>query len=95
MADTKISALPNATTPLAGTELVPLVQSGANAKATITDVRSGLQTTLVSGTSIKTVNSTTLLGSGDLPLFSGGLVKVSVVASLPGSPDPNTLYIIA
>lgn len=35
MADTKISAMPNATTPLTGTELVPLVQSGINVKTAI------------------------------------------------------------
>lgn len=35
MADTKISAMPNATTPLTGSELVPLVQSGVNVKSTI------------------------------------------------------------
>jgi hypothetical protein len=35
MADTKISAMPNATTPLTGTELVPLVQSGVNVKTAI------------------------------------------------------------
>lgn len=35
MADQKISAMPNATTPLTGAELVPLVQSGANVKSTI------------------------------------------------------------
>jgi hypothetical protein len=35
MADTKISAMTAATTPLTGTELVPLVQSGVNVKSTI------------------------------------------------------------
>jgi hypothetical protein len=35
MADQKISAMPSATTPLTGTELVPLVQGGANVKATL------------------------------------------------------------
>lgn len=35
MADQKISAMPNATTPLTGAELVPLVQGGANVKSTI------------------------------------------------------------
>ena len=35
MADTKISAMPNATTPLTGAELIPLVQSGVNVKSTI------------------------------------------------------------
>lgn len=52
------------------------------------------QNTLVSGTSIKTVNSTTLLGSGDLALFAGGLIQVSVVATLPGTPNANTLYVV-
>ena len=35
MADQKISAMPSATTPLTGVELVPLVQSGANVQSTI------------------------------------------------------------
>lgn len=38
MADQKISAMPSALT-LNGTELVPLVQSGANVKATVADIR--------------------------------------------------------
>ena len=37
MADQKISAMPNAAT-LTGAEVIPLVQSGANVKATIDDV---------------------------------------------------------
>lgn len=35
MADQKISAMPAATTPLTGAELVPLVQGGANVKSTL------------------------------------------------------------
>lgn len=35
MADQKISAMPSASTPLTGAELVPLVQSGANVQSTI------------------------------------------------------------
>jgi hypothetical protein len=38
MADQKISAMPSAAT-LDGTELVPLVQSGANVKSTVADIR--------------------------------------------------------
>ena len=38
MADRKISALTSASTPLAGTEVVPLVQSGATVKATIANI---------------------------------------------------------
>lgn len=38
MADTKISAMTPATVPLTGAETVPLVQSGANVKATVFQV---------------------------------------------------------
>lgn len=55
---------------------------------------SSKQDTLVSGTNIKTVNSSSLLGSGDLALFGGGLIKIEKVSALPGSPNANTLYIV-
>lgn len=38
MADSKISALPSATTPLAGTEVLPIVQSGATKKVAVQDL---------------------------------------------------------
>jgi hypothetical protein len=38
MADAKISALPSATTPLAGTEVLPIVQSSTTVKATIANI---------------------------------------------------------
>jgi hypothetical protein len=41
MADTKISALTAATTPLAGTEVLPIVQSGTTKKVAISDLTSG------------------------------------------------------
>lgn len=41
MPDTKISALPAATTPLAGTELVPIVQSGATNRVTVANLTAG------------------------------------------------------
>jgi hypothetical protein len=41
MADLKISQLTSATTPLAGTEVVPLVQSGATKKVAVSDLVSG------------------------------------------------------
>lgn len=52
------------------------------------------QAALVSGTNIKTINSSSLVGSGDISLFAGGLVRIERVAALPGTPDPNTLYIV-
>jgi hypothetical protein len=41
MADVKISALPAASTPLAGTEVLPIVQSSATKKVSIADVTAG------------------------------------------------------
>ena len=32
--------------------------------------------------------------AGYAALFSGGLQTATIVAALPGSPDPNTLYIV-
>jgi hypothetical protein len=49
MADIKISQLPAATTPLAGTEVLPLVQSGATKKVTVADLRA-TAVTAVTGT---------------------------------------------
>jgi hypothetical protein len=47
MSGVKISDLPAATTPLAGTELIPVVQSGVTSKATISNI-----TSLVPSTSV-------------------------------------------
>lgn len=67
----KISDMPAATT-LTGTELVPIVQSGVNKKATPllwqTYLTPIFQATLVSGTNIKTVNGNSLLGSGNIAI---------------------------
>ena len=39
MTNTKISSLTSATTPLAGTETVPLVQGGVTKKTTVNDIK--------------------------------------------------------
>ena len=41
MADTKISALPASTTPLAGTEVLPIVQSGVTKQVSVADLTAG------------------------------------------------------
>jgi hypothetical protein len=43
MADKKISALSNASTPLAGTEVVPVVQSSSTVKVAVSDLTAGRQ----------------------------------------------------
>jgi len=46
MADTKISALPAATTPLAGTEVLPIVQGGTTDKVSIANVTAGREVSM-------------------------------------------------
>ena len=81
MADVKISALPSATTPLAGTEQIPLVQSGATKKVTV----DGLLTTANLGTptAISLTNATNVpmaQATGTLAVNRGG----TGVATLTG-----------
>ena len=48
MADKKISALPAATTPLAGTEVLPIVQGGTTDKVSVADLTAGRAVTALS-----------------------------------------------
>lgn len=50
MADVKISALPASTTPLAGTEVVPLVQSSTTKKVSVGNLTAGRDTSFKTGT---------------------------------------------
>lgn len=73
MADVKISALPSATTPLAGTEQIPLVQGSATKKVTV----DGLFTSANLGTpsAISLTNATNVpvdQATGVLPVNHGG-----------------------
>jgi len=76
MANKKISQLTAKGTALAATDLVEISESdgaGGYVTKSVTgaNIKSGLQDTLVSGTNIKTINSNTLLGSGNLVIGSG------------------------
>lgn len=73
MAEVKISELTSATTPLAGTETVPIVQGGVTKKVAVSAVIASKQDTLVSGTNIKTINGSSVLGSGNLTISGGGI----------------------
>ena len=50
MADKKISALTGATTPLAGTEVLPIVQSGSTVKVAVSDLTAGRTVSVTSVT---------------------------------------------
>ena len=61
MADKKISALTVATTPLAGTEVLPIVQSGATVKVAVSDLTAGRA---ISATQITLTTGSVIVASG-------------------------------
>jgi hypothetical protein len=69
MADVKISALPVATTPLDGTELVPIVQSGVTEQVTVANLTAGRSVAasalVVSANSADTLVRFTQTGAGN------------------------------
>lgn len=81
MADIKISQLTAKGTAIASTDLVEISQSdgaGGYVTKSVTgaNIIGSKQDTLVSGTNIKTINSNSILGSGDL-VITGGVSSVS------------------
>lgn len=80
MSNVKISALPGATTPLAGTEVLPLVQAGATVKVAASDlgISSATQTalnlkqaTITFGTNVQTALAVNIGSAGAPVLFNG------------------------
>jgi uncharacterized protein YqfA (UPF0365 family) len=62
MADTKISALTAATTPLAGTEVLPIVQSGVTKKVAVSDLTAGRAVSMASVTVSSSAASSAVAG---------------------------------
>ena len=61
MADTKISALPASTTPLAGTEVLPIVQSNATKQVSVANLTAGRA---ISATQITLTTGNVIVASG-------------------------------
>jgi hypothetical protein len=82
MADLKISQLPAATTPLAGSEVLPIVQSGTTKQVSIDNLTAG-KAVSASTVSATTVTATTHLGNLDTNVAAAKLTVsgTSVVAS--------------
>lgn len=64
MADKKISALTSSATPLAGTEVLPIVQSGSTVKVAVSDLTAGRAVSALSVTMPNTEGATSYTGSG-------------------------------
>lgn len=77
MANTKISALTAATTPLAGTEVLPIVQSGATVKVSVANLTAGRAMAALSGSfgssgtgaNLNTKPNTYTFGTAIVPSF--------------------------
>jgi hypothetical protein len=85
MANKKISQLTAKGTALAATDLVEISEDSGGGiyvtkSVTGANIKSGLQDTLVSATNIKTINSNTILGSGDLVIGSGSHILTKPVS---------------
>lgn len=68
MADSKISALPASTTPLAGTEVLPIVQSGSTVQVSVANLTAGRAVSALS------LTSTTTLGVTGTSTLSGNAI---------------------
>ena len=95
MANVKISNLTAATTPVAGTEVLPIVQSGATVKVSIANLTPGLSTitTAKGGTGLTSftsggvvyASSTSALTTGSALVFDGTNLGLGVTPSAWGS----------
>jgi hypothetical protein len=83
MADKKISALTGATTPLAGTEVLPIVQSGATVKVAVSDLTAGraVATAAITATGIVSTSDATDASSTTAASMktAGGLAVVKKI----------------
>lgn len=77
MADVKISALSSATTPLSGTEVVPVVQSGVTYKTTVQSIANLAASGSVTSVAMSVPTGLTVTGS---PVTSSGTLAVSYTA---------------
>jgi hypothetical protein len=89
MADTKISALTAATTPLAGTEVLPIVQSGVTKQVSVADLTAGRA---VSALSLSLTNALTAAngGTGQSSYTIGDLLYASGATALSKLADVAT-----
>jgi hypothetical protein len=87
MADLKISQLPAATTPLAGTEVLPIVQSGTTKQVSIDNLTAG-KAVSASTVSATTVTATTVNGTFDTNVAAAGVTLSGTTLAADGT-DTN------
>jgi hypothetical protein len=87
MADLKISQLPAATTPVAGTEVLPIVQSGTTSKVSIADLTAGRA---ISALSVNKVTVTEPASAATLTIADGKTFAVNNTLTMAGT-DATTM----
>jgi hypothetical protein len=99
MADTKISALPASTTPLAGTEVLPIVQSSATVKVSVSNLTAGRDVALktVTATAAATQDGVALAGrAGGTSSYIATITPTTLSASCTVTlPNANTSIPVA
>lgn len=88
MADKKISALTASSTPLAGTEVLPIVQSSATVKVAVSDLTAGRAVATGALTVTGTMSATTGAAVGGATAGAGGLAFPATAVAVA---DANTL----
>jgi len=87
MANTTITALPAATTPLAGTEVVPIVQGGVTKQVAVSNIGGG-----GSGSVISVATGAGLTGG---PITTSGTISLAATSVAPGSYTNTNLTVDA
>lgn len=90
MADVKISGLPASTTPLAGTEVLPIVQGAATRKVAVSDLTAGRAVSALSVTAT-TVNGTTF----DTNVAAAGVTLAGTTLAADGTDANINLNLVA
>jgi hypothetical protein len=96
MADKKISALTAATTPLAGTEVLPIVQGGATVKVSVDNLTAGKPVSMSNLTYTGTLTGSTgilNIGAGQVYKDASGNVGIGVTPSAWRTSDRKNLQV--
>lgn len=87
MADKKISALTASTTPLAGTEVLPIVQSGSTVKVAVSDLTAGRA---VSASSVTSTGNSTFNTAANVGWRVGARSDNAISAIYPTAVTPDS-----
>lgn len=92
MADTKISALTAASTPLAGTEVLPIVQSSTTKKVAVSDLTAGRSVSAASLSLTTTPLAVTSGGTGTATALTAGSVVFAGASGVYSQDNANLFW---